>query len=340
MPKAIAICTPVTDYLINLDHIPQPNSFARLNAQSWQFGGNAATAIVTAARQGLDCGIIAPVGDDDMGSAQEVDFARHGVDTRYLFKRKDTATPFVIAMSDQETGGRSFLSAGSSIRRIQPEELDLDYLRTAKYLLLDSNTEATRLAADTLLAQGGEVMFDASSYSQSQEEMLPHTSIYIASEFYLKTRYPGLPALEACREMLRRGPHTVLFTLGAQGCVGLSKQGDEIRLPAFPVPQVVDTTGCGDTFHGAYIVALDRGLSPLDCARWASASSAIKCTAIGGRAGQPTAREVERFLQTGEMDLAFLPERLQYYQRVHYTLEDARLAEAQIRAALHKAESP
>ena len=166
--------------------------------------------------------------------------------------------------------------------------------------------------------------------------MLPHTSIYIASEFYLKTRYPGLPALEACREMLRRGPHTVLFTLGAQGCVGLSKQGDEIRLPAFPVERVVDTTGCGDTFHGAYIVALDRGLSPLDCARWASASSAIKCTAIGGRAGQPTAREVERFLQTGEMDLAFLPERLQYYQRVHYTLEDARLAEAQIRAALNK----
>lgn len=68
MPKAIAICTPVTDYLINLDHIPQPNSFARLNAQSWQFGGNAATAIVTAARQGLDCGIIAPVGDDDMAT--------------------------------------------------------------------------------------------------------------------------------------------------------------------------------------------------------------------------------------------------------------------------------
>lgn len=336
MPKAIAICTPVTDYLINLDHIPQPNSFARLNAQSWQFGGNAATAIVTAARQGLDCGIIAPVGDDDMGRAQRVDFARHGVDTRYLLARENTETPFVIAMSDQETGGRSFLSAGSSIRRIQPEELDLDYLRTAKYLLLDSNTEATRLAADTLLAQGGEVMFDASSYSQSQEEMLPHTSIYIASEFYWKTRYPGRPLFDCCREMMDKGPHTVVFTLGAEGCAGVSRQGGPFRLPAFPVERVVDTTGCGDTFHGAYIVALDRGLSPLDCARWASASSAIKCTAIGGRAGQPTAREVERFLQTGEMDLAFLPERLQYYQRVHYTLEDARLAEAQIRAALNK----
>ena len=141
----------------------------------------------------------------------------------------------MIAMSDQETGGRSFLSAGSSIRRIQPEELDLDYLRTAKYLLLDSNTEATRLAADTLLAQGGEVMFDASSYSQSQEEMLPHTSIYIASEYYLKTRYPGLPALEACREMLRRGPHTVLFTLGAQGCVGAVQAGRRDPPAGLPV---------------------------------------------------------------------------------------------------------
>ena len=84
MPKVITICTPVTDHLINVDHVPKPNTSARLHAHSWQFGGNSATAIVASARQGMDAGIICAVGDDDMGKAQKVDFALNGVDTRYV----------------------------------------------------------------------------------------------------------------------------------------------------------------------------------------------------------------------------------------------------------------
>lgn len=325
MPKVIAICTPVTDHLINVDHVPQPNTSAKLLAHSWQFGGNTATAVVASARQGLDAGIICAVGDDDMGKAQKVDFALNGVDTRYVIARKNTETPLVIALSDRLTAGRSFISAGTHIDRIEPEELDMDYVRSGKYLLLDSNTPATRMAADAMLENGGEVMYDASGYNEAAEEMLPHTSIYIASEFYLKTRYGDRDIYECCREMMAQGPHTVIFTLGADGCKGVSRYGGketEFSLPAFKV-DVVDTTGCGDTFHGAYLVAMDRGLPPKECARWASATSAIKATAIGGRAGQPTADIVEIFLKTGEMDLSFIPERLKYYSRVHYSMEDA-----------------
>ena len=336
MPKVITICTPVTDHLINIDHVPKPNTSARLHAHSWQFGGNSATAIVASARQGMDAGIICAVGDDDMGKAQKVDFALNGVDTRYVIARKNTETPLVIALSDRETAGRSFISAGTHIDRIEPDELDMDYVRSAKYLLLDSNTPATVKAADAILAGGGEVMYDASSYNEAAEAMLPHTSIYIASEFYLKSRYGDRPVYECCREMMAQGPHTVIFTLGAEGCMGVSRFGGEeteFTLPAFKV-DVVDTTGCGDTFHGAYLVAMDRGLAPVECARWASATSAIKATAIGGRAGQPTADIVEKFLETGVMDLEFIEERLQYYKRVHYTLEDAVAAQEEIRKAL------
>ena len=158
MPKVIAICTPVTDHLINVDHVPQPNTSAKLLAHSWQFGGNTASAVVASARQGLDAGIICAVGDDDMGKAQKVDFALNGVDTRYVIARKNTETPLVIALSDRLTAGRSFISAGTHIDRIEPEELDMDYVRSGKYLLLDSNTPATRMAADAMLENGGEVM--------------------------------------------------------------------------------------------------------------------------------------------------------------------------------------
>ena len=81
MPRAIALCTPVSDYLVHIDKMPRPGQNARMIDDSWQFGGNAATAIVTAARQGLSAGIIGAVGDDTNGRAQRIDFQRHQVET-------------------------------------------------------------------------------------------------------------------------------------------------------------------------------------------------------------------------------------------------------------------
>lgn len=319
---AVALCAPVSDYLVHVDRIPKPNEFARLLEQSWQFGGNAATAIVTVSRQGLPAGIMGVVGDDSNGQAQRVDFQRHGVDVSRLLVRRGMSTPYCICLSDEETNGRSILGAQNPYFPLGEEELDMDYLLQAKYLLLDGNNPAAKKAARAMLDKGGEVMFDASSYSKGQEEMLPFTSIYITSEFYWKTRYQGADIFECCRDMRARGPHTVIFTLGKEGCAGVGPDGKEFRMGAPEVPRVVDTTGCGDTFHGAYIVGMERGLDAEGCALWASATSAIKCQAIGGRAGQPTAEMVEEFLKTGRSDISFLDERLKYYSKLHYSLDD------------------
>jgi sugar/nucleoside kinase (ribokinase family) len=321
MLTAIALCAPVSDYLVHVDRIPRPNEIARMLEQSWQFGGNAATAIVTVSRQGISAGIMGVVGDDPNGQAQRVDFQRHGVDVSRLLVRPGMSTPYCICLSDEETNGRSFLGAQNPYFPLGEEELDMEYLLQAKYLLLDGNNPASKKAAAAMLNKGGEVMFDASSYSKEQEAMLPYTSIYITSEFYWKTRYQGADIFDCCRDMRKQGPHTVIFTLGKEGCAGVGPGGREFRMGAPEVPRVVDTTGCGDTFHGAYIVGMERGLDAGGCARWASASSAIKCQAIGGRAGQPTAEMVEEFLATGRSDTGFMEDRLKYYRSLHYTLE-------------------
>jgi ribokinase len=322
MLTAVALCIPVSDYLVHVDRIPPPNSFARMLDQSWQFGGNAATAIVAVSRQGLSAGVMGVVGDDPNGRAQRVDFQRHGVDVSRLLVRRGMSTPYNICISDEETNGRSFLVAQNSYSPLTEEELDLDYLLRARYLLLDGHSPAAKKAAAAMRGKGGEVMFDASAYSKEQEEMLPCTSVYIASEFYWKTRYQGADIFDCCRDMRKQGPHTVIFTLGKEGCAGVGPRGEEFRLPAPEVPRVVDTTGCGDTFHGAYIVGMERGLDAEGCARWAGAAAAIKCLAIGGRAAQPTAEMVEEFLATGRPDMEFPEERLRYYRRIHYSPED------------------
>jgi sugar/nucleoside kinase (ribokinase family) len=319
MPKAIALCTPNTDYLLHVDRMPGHNDLTQLLDQSWQFGGNAATAIVAASRQGVPSGIIGVVGDDSYGLAQEVDFRRHGVDTSHLIIRKGMKTSYCICVSDEETNGRSFILADYMKNPVSPEELDMNYILSAKYLLLDRNTAAGKIAAKAILEKGGEVIFDAEVFADEFEEMIPWASIYITSEFYFNNRYKGWNIFEACRDMIKKGPHTVIFTLGNKGCAGVGPKG-EFQAPALDAGKVVDTTGCGDTFHGSYIAGLEQGFDAEGCALWASAAAGIKSLAMGGRAGQPTAEMVKKFLETGRADTEFLHERLEYYKELHCTL--------------------
>ena len=257
MPKVIALCMPCTDHLLHVDKLPRSNGGARILDESWQGGGNSATAIVAVGAQGVSAGIICAVGDDDYGVAQIVDFKRFNVDTSHIQVRKDTETPVNLCISDEETNGRSFLGKWRRSSPIAVEDLDMDYLLTADYLLIDSNTPATQKAAKAILDKGGDVIFDASMYSETQEAMLPFTSVYITSEFYYKTRYgEDKNIFDCCRDMMAKGPHTVIFTLGEKGCyvAGEEKEGFHAAIPV----RVTDTTGGADAFISALAVYLNE----------------------------------------------------------------------------------
>lgn len=91
------------------------------------------------------------------------------------------------------------------------------------------------------------------------------------------------------------GPGIVGITLGDEGCI-LSWENRSLREPAFKM-DVVDTTGAGDVFHGAFIYGLLKNWSLEKTAKFANAVAAMKCRKLGGRAGIPTLREVTEFLK-------------------------------------------
>jgi len=100
---------------------------------------------------------------------------------------------------------------------------------------------------------------------------------------------------QAGRAMLAKGPRVVVQTMGVDGSYTVSAAG-EFHTPAFQV-DVVDTTGAGDVFHGAYLVGLVRGWDLEKTATFASAVAAIHCTVLGNRKGIPSMDQVETFLR-------------------------------------------
>ena len=91
-------------------------------------------------------------------------------------------------------------------------------------------------------------------------------------------------------------PHARLrcVTMGAQGALLLD--GDRVVRCAAPAVDVVDTTGAGDVFRGAFIVALLRGDTAGACAALRHAAAALSCTRPGALGGVPTLADVEQLI--------------------------------------------
>ncbi len=98
-----------------------------------------------------------------------------------------------------------------------------------------------------------------------------------------------------CRKLLSLGPEVVGVTLGEEGAVFMTGRGELVRQKAFKV-QVVDTTGAGDVFHGAFCFGVMQGWSLHRIVEFSSAVAALKCRRLGGRAGIPSLREAEEFI--------------------------------------------
>jgi sugar/nucleoside kinase (ribokinase family) len=120
--------------------------------------------------------------------------------------------------------------------------------------------------------------------------------LIVSEEFALRFTRSDHPAIAVAR-LRRRGHKVAVVTCGERGCWFQEANWLLPRChPAFEV-EAVDTTGCGDVFHGAYAFALARGWPLGRRIHLASATAAVKATRRGGQAGIPRLAEVDRFLK-------------------------------------------
>ena len=273
-----------------------------------------ASGMVAAARLGLCCGIMGNVGDDKYGTFCLRDFQDHGIDTEQMCVRKNRTTNFDIVISDEGSMGRSFVFYPGNAECMTEEELNIEYISNSSYFYMANLDSVTKKAAQMAKQKGSKIFMDADSYTDELLDAISWIDIFIGSEFvYEKMLEAGKSVKENCEYLYNKGPEIVIFTFGEKGCAGISKEGF-FEIPAFDV-DVKDTVGAGDVFHGAFLAAIVKGLSPKDAARFASGVAAIKCTRIGGRAGIPNWEVTDNFLETGEIDYREIDERVKKYGR-------------------------
>lgn len=287
-----------TDTLILLPHFPTFNSKVEILSLDRLPGGQVASAMVACQKWGLRTRYIGKVGDDDAGNFQRREFEQAGVEV-HLKEVPGCPSQVAYILVDEPSGERTILWKRDPRLEVRPEELDRDWIISARALHVDGHDTAAAVQAARWAREVGiPVTGDVDNLYPGVEALLENLDYLLGSrEFpaHLTGEADLLKSLPALR--LRYGCRVVGAALGELGA--LAWDGSRfVYSPGFVV-KAVDTTGAGDIFHGAFLYGLLAGWPLERSLEFSCAAAALNCTALGARGGIRPVEEIERLLRTG-----------------------------------------
>ena len=291
----IGICA--VDYICLLSYYPELDE--KLDAQQFSFqgGGPIPTALVTLARLGAKTAYLGIVGHDDNGKFVLKQLEQEGVDISAVIVDKNCATNQAFIWIDNQSGKKTIvLNKNSAAAPLMPNEISISHIKTTKYLHIDGReTEATIAAIEMAKDAGVKVILDAGSPRKELTKILNLVDYPVVSESFCKSYLSTSSYEKGLEKLMNFGATAAVITCGAKGCYGADENG-VIYQPPFNV-EIIDTTGAGDVFHGAFIYSLLQNWSLEKNLEFSSAAAAINCTHLGGRAGIPGIKKINQFLE-------------------------------------------
>lgn len=281
------------DLIMTVDHHPGADEKCLASGMHSCGGGPAANAAVTAARLGGRAAFLGYLGEDFGGCAHFKELVEEGVETRWV-TRGGYPTPISLILVKPD-GARCIVTHKAQTPWLREAPANLDQCQP-KVILFDGHEPIVSMPlAQAAKARGIPCVLDAGSVHEGTRALAPLVDYLITSErFALDST--GAPNAAAALDRLAGTAPFVAVTVGERGCYW-TWLGEKGHQAAFAVV-VKDTTGAGDTFHGAFALELARGARPLQALRIAGAAAALCCTKTGARPGIPRTEELEIFLQS------------------------------------------
>jgi sulfofructose kinase len=290
-------CSAVDD-LLYLPAFPAPEIKLRVSRRERQCGGLTATALVAASRLGAKAAYAGILGDDPDSRFVLESLERENVDTQYVCRRPEARPIHSTILVDETRLTRTILFDLAGSTGADPNWPPDEVIRATKVLYVDHyGIEGMTRAARIARAAGIAVVADLERNEwPGFDNLLALVDHLIVSQAFAEKLTAIAEPAGAVGALWRSDRQAVIVTCGEHGCWyrGPSDFAANHH-PAFVV-EVVDPTGCGDVFHGAYAAALARGMPLQERIRFASAAAAIKATQRGGQAGIPTRAAVESWL--------------------------------------------
>ncbi|MBA5778720.1 sugar kinase [Stappia sp. F7233] len=275
------------------------------------FGGDTSNAAIAARRQGLSSGYVSAVGTDAFGDMLMDLWKAEGVSTETV-ARSGAPTGLYFVTHGKDGHRFTYRRAGSPASLMQPQDLPAEALSACKALhfsaisqaISASACDATFTAVEIVKKAGGLISYDTnlrlSLWPLDRARAVIHATVALADILL-----PGLDdarmltgltdAAEIAAFYLAMGPKIVAVTLGGDGVLIATPERME-HLPPHKM-RLVDATGAGDAFDGAFLAEYLASGDAFQAARHANAAAALSVTGLGAVAPLPYRKDVLAFLQ-------------------------------------------
>ncbi|MBR6471666.1 MAG: ribokinase [Victivallales bacterium] len=288
-----------TDMVISGKKIPAPGETVSGGTFLMNPGGKGANQAVAVARLGgknAKCVFIAKVGNDLFGRDTALRMKADGIDARLIVDAKEPSGTALILVDKKgqncisvALGANGTLSpedAAPALEECLPQASALlMQLETPMETVLSAAQAAKAVGVPVVLNPAPAVKLPAVLYkclewitpNESEAELLTGMKVTDAAS-----------AAKAAAVLQKRGVKNILITLGAKGCWCSVTQRIH---PGYKV-KAVDCVAAGDTFNGAFVVALAEGMSCEEAIAFAQQAAAISVTRPGAQSSVPYRIEV------------------------------------------------
>ncbi|MFW5645487.1 MAG: carbohydrate kinase family protein [Bacteroidota bacterium] len=259
-------------------------------------GGLTGTALSTVARLGGRAAYIGKCGSSEMAERSIKSLGNEGVDLSMVSYDPESEPIIAMVFTSTDPGDRNIFFQKENLKYPFPEEIpDRHWFKKTKVFFTDHVAgEAGVRAAKIALNAGVEVVVDIERIQDNTEALLKTASHIVVGERFAFEYSGSHNYADQVKALRKKDFQKVVITHGEKGC-SLSKNASVTKVRGFKV-DVIDTTGCGDVFHGAYALAVARNYPAEKALLYANAAAAMKAEYMGGRPGIPTKEKLEGFL--------------------------------------------
>jgi len=283
------------DYLAILDPFPEKGMKGEVVESLLITGGPVPIALSTAAAFGCSTRFFGKVGNDDDGHQIIQELREDGIDVSAMILDRNGNTARAYIWIDRSDGSRTIALDYRKTNWISAEDVDPELIEECRLFLCDNRSaEATLKALKYAKDAGAITMIDAGSVRPRFSEMLNMVDYTIVSQDLRNSLLKDIDASETAEMLVKMGTGTAVVTCGSKGSV-YCDGSETVHIPGFNV-DVVDTTGAGDVFHGAFIYGLLENWDLSKTVRFANAAASLSCRKLSGRMGIPSLHEIEELI--------------------------------------------
>ncbi|GAB6180027.1 sugar kinase [Desulfotomaculum defluvii] len=277
-----------------------------------QIGGAESNFAIGVVRLGHSAGWISRLGNDEFGKYILSFIQGEGVDISQV--KFDTKAPTGLYFKERREYGESkvyYYRKGSAASCLSPEDLDADYIGSAKILhisgitpaLSESCYQTIQEAVAIAKKQGVTIcldpnirlkLWDKERARQVIMELAAQADIILPGVSEGEILLGETEAAKIAAGFLDLGVQKVVVKLGKKGAYYATPTENQL-VPGYPVAKVVDPIGAGDGFAAGFIAGLLKGYTMEESVKLANAVGALATTVIGDVEGLPTMEEVAVF---------------------------------------------